>query len=124
MNDNQTFIKTGDWIRGKLKSGEMIYGYIEGIEASNGVVKVKVVHCDNPHIAGRTIGVLSKWVEKTAMSKAISKEQLQQIIDLALLTNDKEWFLELTNQLKADSPAVMEKDKKAKESDKNSYFFK
>lgn len=38
--------------------------------------------------------------------KEVKIGQIKQMIDLALLWNDKEWFLELTNELKAEEVNV------------------
>lgn len=113
----------GDWIRGKLKSGELIHGYIEAIEPTNGVIKVKVVQSDNSHLIGRTIGLLNKWVEKTAVTKAIHNEQLLQLIDVALAAGDKEWFMELTSQLKSDNVPAIQTDKKMNAAYSEGYLF-
>lgn len=97
-NDNSV-LKTGDWIKGKSGDGELIIGYIDSQSILDGVVKVTIVTSDNRETIGKTIPILSKNVKKLPLSKVINKEQILFLIDLALSTGDEEWFLELSSKL-------------------------
>ncbi|MBI0579570.1 IDEAL domain-containing protein [Neobacillus cucumis] len=101
LSNKQAILKTGDWIKGKARDGELIIGYIESLspEIPEEVVKVTVVTSDNYDMIGKTIPLLSKRVNKLPISKAINKEQIRFLIDLALSTGDEEWFLELSSKL-------------------------
>ncbi|MGM0866560.1 MAG: IDEAL domain-containing protein [Bacillota bacterium] len=99
MSNNQSILKTGDWIKGKSHSGELIIGYIENLDIQGTTLKAKVVTSDNKTIEGRTIPLLSKQVKKIPEANVKNKEQIQYLIDLALATGDQEWFLELTTKL-------------------------
>ncbi|MES1046778.1 IDEAL domain-containing protein [Heyndrickxia oleronia] len=98
MSKNNSHLKVGDWVRGKSMEGELILGYIEAI---GGVVEVAVVKSDNKDTIGKTISLLSKHVKKLPDSKIINKEQVLYLIELALLTGDEEWFMELSSKLKS-----------------------
>jgi hypothetical protein len=92
-------LEQGDWVKGKTREGELIRGYIETIDFFQGIVKVHVVESDNEKKIGKTIATLDKWVEKLPVSTAVNEEQIYQLIDLALLTKDEEWFQALNKQL-------------------------
>ncbi|MFD0051263.1 IDEAL domain-containing protein [Actinomycetes bacterium NPDC127524] len=104
-NDNSV-LKTGDWIKGKLKDGELIIGYIESESILDGVVKVTIAKSDNREMLGKTISTLSKNVKKLPLSKAVNKEQILFLIDLALLTGDEAWFIELSSKLNSINELV------------------
>ncbi|PFK28611.1 group-specific protein [Bacillus cereus] len=99
MSNNNPVLKIGDWVRGISSEGELILGYIESLDNIEDVVKVTVVKCDNKDVISKTISLLSKHVKKLPESKAINKEQILCLIDLALLTGDEEWFIELSSKL-------------------------
>ncbi|MDT9027272.1 MULTISPECIES: IDEAL domain-containing protein [Rossellomorea] len=99
MSNDQSILKTGDWIKGKSYSGELVIGYIENLDIQGETVKAKVVTSDNKTIEGKSIPLLSKQVKKIPAANVKNKEQIQYLIDLALATGDEEWFLELTAKL-------------------------
>ncbi|MBT2757746.1 IDEAL domain-containing protein [Mesobacillus foraminis] len=101
MENNDFLLKTGDWVKGRSRDGELIIGYTESINNSDGVVAVHVVTSDNEESIGRTVQLLAKRVKKLPDSKIPNKEQISFLIDLALSTGDEEWFLELSSQLKS-----------------------
>ncbi|MBA2871089.1 hypothetical protein HNQ85_001359 [Anoxybacillus calidus] len=98
---NQSPVKVGDWVKGKTKNGELIYGYIETINPLQRTVKIKVMDCDNERIIGRTVETLEHWVKKLPMSTFDDEEQIKALIDVALLTKDESWFMELSAKLKS-----------------------
>ncbi|MDQ0200285.1 IDEAL domain-containing protein [Neobacillus ginsengisoli] len=101
FSNNHAILKTGDWIKGKARDGELIIGYIESMspEIPEEAVKVTVVTSDNDEMIGKTIPILSKRVNKLPISKVTNMEQIQFLIDLALSTGDKDWFIELSTEL-------------------------
>jgi hypothetical protein len=101
FSNNNTILKTGDWIKAESKDGELIMGYIESLSSIEGVVKVTVVTSDNTQTIGKTIPLLSKQVKKLPVSNVTNKAQIEFLLDLALSTGDKEWFLALSSELNA-----------------------
>lgn len=97
--NNETILKTGDWIKGKSVDGELVIGYIESLTILNEIVKVNVITSDNKATIGKTIQMRNKNVKKMPDSKVINKEQISFLIDLALSTGDEDWFNELSSQL-------------------------
>ncbi|MEH7414903.1 IDEAL domain-containing protein [Neobacillus drentensis] len=91
-------LQTGDWIKGTLRDGELIMGYIESLDPS-GIVKVAVVTSDNHEIIGKKVSMLSERVKRLPVSNVSNKAQIQFLIDLALSTGDEEWFIELSSKL-------------------------
>lgn len=110
FSNNNTFLKTGDWIKGESRDGELIIGYIDSLapDIPGGVVKVTVVTSDNNATIGKTIPILSKRVKRLPVSNVTNKTQIEFLIDLALSTGDKEWFKELTSELNAMKQLVNE----------------
>ncbi|MCA1065757.1 IDEAL domain-containing protein [Rossellomorea sp. AcN35-11] len=99
MSNQESILKTGDWIKGTSHSGELVIGYIENLDIQGRTIKAKVVTSDNKAIEGKTIPLLGKQVKKIPSTIIKNKEQIHFLIDLALSTGDEEWFFELTSKL-------------------------
>ncbi|TWE05122.1 IDEAL domain-containing protein [Neobacillus bataviensis] len=98
-------LQTGDWIKGTLRDGELVMGFIESLDTS-GIVKVNVVTSDNNEIVGKKVSMLSERVKRLPVSNVSNKAQIQFLIDLALSTGDEEWFLELSSKLNSMNQLV------------------
>jgi hypothetical protein len=98
-------LQTGDWIKGTLRDGELVMGFIESLDTS-GIVKVTVVTSDNNEIIGKKVSMLSERVKRLPVSNVSNKAQIQFLIDLALSTGDEEWFLELSSKLNSMNQLV------------------
>lgn len=108
LSNNQSILKTGDWVKGNLPDGALIIGYIESLNIPGGVVKVNVITSDNHETIGKTISLSSNRVKSLPVSNVINKEQIQFLIDLALSAGDEEWFIELSSKLNAIKQLVNE----------------
>lgn len=97
--NNHSILKTGDWIKGESRNGELIIGYIESLNILEGVVKVNVITSDNHETIGKTISISSSRIKSLPVSNVINKEQILLLIDLALSTGDEDWFIELSSKL-------------------------
>ena len=104
------FLKPGDWIKGESLDGELIIGYIDSLlpDIPDGAVKVTVVTSDNNKKIGKTIPFLNKQLKALPVSNVTNKTQIQFLIDLALATGDKEWFMELSSELNSMKQHAME----------------
>ncbi|OMP66151.1 IDEAL domain-containing protein [Domibacillus epiphyticus] len=98
--NRKKYFEEGDWVKGRTREGELIRGYVVQSNDIQEIIKVTVVECDNEKTVGRTIRLMDKSVEKLPVVKTENEEQIHQLIDLALLTKDEEWFVELATQLK------------------------
>jgi hypothetical protein len=101
FSNNNTILKTGDWIKAETPEGELIIGFVESLSSIEGIVKVTVVTSDNNPTIGKAIPFLSKRVKKLPVSNVTNKAQIEFLLDLALSTGDKEWFLALSAELNA-----------------------
>jgi hypothetical protein len=90
--------KVGHWIEGETWDKQRIYGYIVKIGQPEDILKVYVVHSANEELKGRMIHVLSKSLQKVS-KQAPAEAAIEQLVDLALLTKDQEWFEQLSTQL-------------------------
>lgn len=99
MENNMQF-QVGDWIQGETWDKQRIYGYVIKIEDPEDIMKVYIVDSVNRELIGRMIHVLSKSIEKVADTIVTEEAALEQLIDMALLTKDEEWFERLIAQLK------------------------
>jgi uncharacterized protein YpiB (UPF0302 family) len=90
-------LEIGDWVKGRSREGELFQGYIEKIDFFQGYAKVKVTECDNEKTIGRSINVLDHWIKKMPSVTEKTLEQLLHLIDVALKTNDEDWFIELSS---------------------------
>ncbi|EOP52830.1 hypothetical protein IKQ_02928 [Bacillus cereus VDM053] len=108
MSNNNHVLKVGDWVRGISNEGELIVGYIALLDDVDDVVTVIIVKREDRYTINETISLFSKHVNKLPESKAINKEQILYLIDLALLTGDEEWFIELSSKLNSIKELVNE----------------
>lgn len=90
----------GDWVSGSSREGELVYGYVEYVYPQQEVMKVHVINSDNNKVIGNGIWILIKSAEKLPFVSPTNKNELLSLIDLALLTKDKQWFMELSKKLK------------------------
>ena len=97
--NNDSILKTGDWVKGISMGGELVIGYVESFKIHDEIVKVNVITSDNKTTVGKTIHMLNKNVMKMPDSKVTNKEQIRFLIDVALSTGDEDWFNELSSQL-------------------------
>ena len=93
--------QVGDWVQGETWDKQRIYGYAVKLEDPEDIMKVYVVDSVNKKLVGRMIRVLSKSFQKVPDSTVEEEAPLAQLIDLALLTKDEEWFEQLTEQVNA-----------------------
>ena len=99
MKEKFSSIMVGEWITGKAMNGELIQGFIESVDPYFHTVKVTVVESDNHRIIGKTITTLQRNVSLLPNITIRQEEAIRELIDLALSTNDKEWFDELLPKL-------------------------
>ncbi|RYL94405.1 hypothetical protein EWI07_05660 [Sporolactobacillus sp. THM7-4] len=90
--------KKGDWIKGRTVNGELMHGYIVDYNDEDGTVKVHVVACDRESTVGRTVETLG-YLIKPFPIQPLNGEQLRSMTDLALMTSDREWFMDLSSKL-------------------------
>jgi hypothetical protein len=95
------YLEAGSWVKGKLRDGELIHGYIKAMDAGYSVASVYIVECDNEELIGKIVSVSTKALGKLPVSLARSEGQLINLIDFALLTKDKQWFMELSKELQS-----------------------
>ncbi|MGG4263875.1 IDEAL domain-containing protein [Peribacillus simplex] len=101
MTDNNQF-NNGDWVQGRSREGELIHGFIETVSANREIVKVNVVESDNEKAVGKSIWIPSKWTEKLPDLEISNESHLLALIDLALLSKDETWFMELSGKLESN----------------------
>lgn len=99
MNEETTILKTTDWVKGTSIKGEMVIGFIDSLSMVQGAVYVTVAESDNAEIVGLTIPIAVQQVETLPEIAPKDPAQLEDLIDMALQTGDKEWFEELTGEL-------------------------
>ncbi|AEH48282.1 IDEAL domain-containing protein [Parageobacillus thermoglucosidasius] len=105
-------VEVGDWVKGKTRNGELIYGYIETANPLQETVKIKVMDSDNKEIIGKTVETLKHWVKRLPISTFEDEEQIKALIDLALQTKDESWFMELSTKLKEIKQVAQDGKKK------------
>jgi len=94
--NHDAFVEIGDWVTGKTKNGELIHGFVESTDSLRGTVKVYVVDSDNDIAVGKSIVTLKQWIDVLPVSTFDDEEHMSDLIDLALVTKDREWFAELS----------------------------
>lgn len=90
----------GDWVKGKSVHDELVKGFVESVNDYLGTIKIYVHECDNPESIGK---IIETFQNRVSLLEEPNLEQdetyILNLIDLALITKDKEWFLQLSNQL-------------------------
>ncbi|MGE7185095.1 IDEAL domain-containing protein [Peribacillus sp. NPDC006672] len=99
--ENKNQFNNGDWVQGRSRDGELIHGFIETVSANREIVKVNVVESDNEKAVGKSIWIPSKWTEKLPDLEISTESHLLALIDLALLSKDETWFMELSGKLES-----------------------
>ncbi|MCR8636418.1 MULTISPECIES: hypothetical protein [Paenibacillus] len=95
----QQTVQVGDWVSGTSLLDERFIGYLESING-NGKVMVYVTQSDHDEAVGEWIeGTLSK-LEKLDDYVPNEVNDLQSLMDLALMTRDQAWFNELAAALR------------------------
>jgi len=97
-NEIRKQVEVGDWVKLRTKKGERIHGFIEKEMTDEEVVQLRVIASDNHLLSGHSIQVHTVKLELEPISKYHTLGELEQLIDLALLTNDKAWFDALSDQ--------------------------
>jgi IDEAL domain. len=104
--------KKGDWVKGRTVNGELMYGYVVDYDSNEGAVKVAVVACDRESTIGRTIETLNYLIKPFPL-QPLNNDQLRSMTDLALITSDREWFMDLSAQLARRKQAAGNRTTKA-----------
>lgn len=92
-------LQIGEWVKGKTKDGEFVYGFIDDYDPSYRIFKVRVMESDNEEIAGQMISIKETNLKRMETTVTYSKQTLLDLIDVALAVKDENWFKELTSQL-------------------------
>jgi hypothetical protein len=104
--------KKGDWVKGRTVNGELMYGYVDDFNRIDGTVKVVVVACDRESTIGKTIETLN-YLIKPFPVQPFNNDQLRSLTDLALITSDREWFMDLSGQLAKRKETAGDRKEKA-----------
>ncbi|MFD2615983.1 IDEAL domain-containing protein [Terrilactibacillus laevilacticus] len=94
-------LDVGNWVKATTKKGAFLHGYITKINDTAGTVDVQVLQSDHKVMVGQTITLLKGVVKNLAMSN-FNESEIRSLIDLALTTRDKDWFMELTKKLEGE----------------------
>ncbi|ARK30185.1 IDEAL domain-containing protein [Halalkalibacter krulwichiae] len=97
--NNKKTLRVGDWIKGKSRTGELIHGYIDGIELYNTLIRVLILKSDNKNLVGRYMKLDEREVEVQSPITNFNEGELLNLIDMALSTKDERWFYELASKL-------------------------
>ncbi|GIO15740.1 hypothetical protein J19TS2_52950 [Cohnella xylanilytica] len=89
----------GDWVTGNTSQGELVHGYIESIDVFQGTVDVRVTESDSEAAVGKEVSLPARAVRGLPIHAADDESGLRNLIDLALMTRDEAWFMELTSKL-------------------------
>ncbi|MNT35458.1 IDEAL domain protein [compost metagenome] len=89
-------MREGDWVYGIISHKKLIAGYV--LEEVNGSVRIKIVYPEKSVIDE---AILVEGFNAAPLSSQLVTEDLKVLIDMALSLGDKEWFNELTEELKS-----------------------
>ncbi|MCO7127112.1 hypothetical protein NIE88_15180 [Sporolactobacillus shoreicorticis] len=92
--------KKGDWVKGRTVNGELMHGFVVDYNHEEGTVKIHVVACDRDTTVGRVIETLGYLIKPFPVTP-LNGQELRSMTDLALITSDRDWFMDLSGQLSA-----------------------
>lgn len=95
---NKAKFNVGHWVEGETWDKQRICGYVINIENPEDIAKVYIVDSINEELPGRMIRVLTKSLQEV-QEQGPTQAALEQLIDIALLIKDEEWFKQLSKQL-------------------------
>lgn len=95
----QLTMNIGDWVKGVSINDERFRGYVEWISAKHDNVKVRVTQSDHIHVIGKVIHSQKRKLSLLADESFSGERWLQDLIDVALISGDRNWFIELSNEL-------------------------
>lgn len=100
-------VNEGDWVSGTTQEDERFIGYVESLEG-NGLVKVRITQCDRPEIIGDWAEAKQSKISKLPEFEPSGETPLRALIEIALMTKDREWFAELSGKLAATAAVEAE----------------
>ncbi|NOU98369.1 hypothetical protein GC093_34885 [Paenibacillus sp. LMG 31456] len=95
----QQTVQVGDWVSGTSLLDEKFIGYLEAI-TGNGKVMVYVTQSDHDEAVGEWVEATLSKLEKLDDYVPNEVNDLQSLMDLALMTRDQAWFNELAAALR------------------------
>lgn len=101
---------TGDWVQAYTDDGALVHGYLIAASAPIQTALLQVTHSDNRELMGKEIAVSDRGMKKLSENPRRSEQELQSLIDLALQIRDKDWFTQLTNELRNGPKRAKRKD--------------
>ncbi len=96
-------VQEGDWISGTTKLDEKFIGFVQSVN-DEGTIKVWATQSDREDIVGTSIQARMTKVKRLTESQPSSREEIQSLTELALATQDKEWFEQLQATMNSLSP--------------------
>lgn len=100
-------VNEGDWVSGTTQEDERFIGYVESMEG-NGLIKVRITQCDRPESIGDWAEAKLSKVSKLSEFEPVGETPLRALIEIALMTKDREWFAELSGKLAASTAVEAE----------------
>ncbi|MCO7175838.1 hypothetical protein ACFP7A_07485 [Sporolactobacillus kofuensis] len=98
MMQQESRWKKGDWVKGRTVNGELMHGFVVDYNHEEGTVKIQVVACDRETTVGKVIETLG-YLIKPFPVMPLTGQQLRSMTDIALITSDRDWFMDLSTQL-------------------------
>lgn len=90
----QKLVQVGDWVSGTSLMDEKLIGYVESING-NGRVMVHVTQSDHDEAVGEWVESTLAKLEKLDDYLPHDVNDLQSLMDIALMARDEAWFQEL-----------------------------
>lgn len=97
-------VRVGDWVSGTSLDDEKVIGFVLTLKES-GSVKIRVTQSDRSEAVGTKVDAYLPKIKRMTDTAPSTDEELQNLIELALATHDKEWFDALSAKLAQLSPA-------------------
>ncbi|AEI45818.1 hypothetical protein [Paenibacillus mucilaginosus] len=101
---NPMLLQEGDWVSGTTLQDERFIGYIESMN-DDGRIRVRLTQCDRTERVGTLAEARPFKLMKLPDDLLSDVEALRGLIEVALITRDREWFKELSERKSAAEAA-------------------
>lgn len=91
-------VRVGDWVSGVSQMDEKFIGYVDSMHGGQ-AAKIWVAQCDRSETVGTFVETALARVKKLPDYTPSTTEDLRSLIELALMTRDREWFDSLSARL-------------------------
>ncbi|SDE28866.1 hypothetical protein SAMN02799630_05139 [Paenibacillus sp. UNCCL117] len=99
--------REGDWVSGTSVWDEKFIGYVDSApKEEGGAILIRITQCDRKRLINTLVQTREHRLRRLPDPGPAAPEDWSTLIELALVTRDKEWFESLTSRMSAVSQEI------------------